>query len=242
MVSHSFNIIASPLDQFGSDSFILGDLFDFLFCRFLLSLDSLLLINEVLDVDFLQGILSSFFSIYFYDDDDCDSSQWDENDMQTSSIQSSIFVSNVLGMLPGMETLTSDPSVTFFYSFSTMITIILIGFSLHGIRFFAILFPAGTPIIMAPFIILIEAVSYLARPISLGMRLFANMFAGHSLLKILMSFAWLFLTSSLPIISIPVFVLLIVIFMMELGIAYLQSYVFGALATMYFEDAISPSH
>lgn len=242
MLSFTFNIIASPLDQFGSDSFILDDLFDFVFCSFLLSLDSLFLVNEVLDVDFLQGVLSSFFAIYFYDDDDCDASQWDENDMQTSSIQSSIFISNILGMLPGMETLTSDPSVTFFYSFSTMITIVLIGFALHGIRFFAILFPAGTPIIMAPFIILIEAVSYLARPISLGMRLFANMFAGHSLLKILMSFSWLFLTSALPIISIPVFILLIVIFMMELGIAYLQSYVFGALATMYFEDVISPSH
>lgn len=242
MLNFTFNIIASPLDQFGSDSFILDDLFDFVFCSFLLSLDSLFLVNEVLDVDFLQGVLSSFFAIYFYDDDDCDASQWDENDMQTSSIQSSIFISNILGMLPGMETLTSDPSVTFFYSFSTMITIVLIGFALHGIRFFAILFPAGTPIIMAPFIILIEAVSYLARPISLGMRLFANMFAGHSLLKILMSFSWLFLTSALPIISIPVFILLIVIFMMELGIAYLQSYVFGALATMYFEDVISPSH
>jgi F-type H+-transporting ATPase subunit a len=82
----------------------------------------------------------------------------------------------------------------------------------------------------------------MARAVSLGMRLFANMFAGHSLVKILMSFAWLFLTSALPFLSIPVFALLLVIFLMELGIAYLQSYVFGALAAMYFEDVIALGH
>lgn len=109
--------------------------------------------------------------------------------MHTSNLQSSIFVSNVAGMIPGIDTVTSDASLTFFYSFATIITFILIGFSLHSIRFFAILFPAGTPIVMAPFIIMIELVSYIARPISLGMRLFANMFAGHSLMKILMSFS-----------------------------------------------------
>jgi F0F1-type ATP synthase membrane subunit a len=74
------------------------------------------------------------------------------------------------------------------------------------------------------------------------MRLFANMFAGHSLVKILMSFAWLFLTSSFPFLSLPVFCLLFIIFLMELGIAYLQSYVFGALSSMYFEDTISLGH
>jgi F0F1-type ATP synthase membrane subunit a len=65
------------------------------------------------------------------------------------------------------------------------------------------------------------------------MRLFANMFAGHSLVKILMSLAWLFLNSVFPVLSIPVFVLLLGIFMMEVGIAYLQSYVFSALVAMY---------
>jgi F-type H+-transporting ATPase subunit a len=82
----------------------------------------------------------------------------------------------------------------------------------------------------------------MARAVSLGMRLFANMFAGHSLVKILMSFAWLFLTSAFPILSLPVFGLLLVIFLMECGIAYLQSYVFGALTAMYFEDVISLGH
>jgi F-type H+-transporting ATPase subunit a len=82
----------------------------------------------------------------------------------------------------------------------------------------------------------------MARAVSLGMRLFANMFAGHSLVKILMSFSWLFLTSALPILSIPVLILLVVIFFMEVGIAYLQAYVFGALTYMYFEDVIVLGH
>jgi ATP synthase subunit 6 len=106
-----------------------------------------------------------------------------------SSFQSTIFTFNILGMIPGIETITSDAAFTFILSIGTMLVVIILGFSLHNIRFFSILYPAGTPMIMAPFIIFIEFVSYIARAISLGMRLFANMFAGHSLVKILMSFA-----------------------------------------------------
>jgi len=94
-----------------------------------------------------------------------------------------------MGMIPGLETTTADAALTFFYSISTITTLILLGFSLHSARYFSILFPTGTPIAITPFIILIEFVSYMARAVSLGMRLFANIFAGHSLVKILMSFA-----------------------------------------------------
>ena len=232
--------LASPLDQFGADSFG-NDIISLLKCSFLDSID-IFGLDELLDVSFLQGLFATFVSTYFYDDDDCADSEWEDNDMNISGIQASILVANVLGMVPGLETTTSDASLTFFFSIATMTTLILIGFSLHNVRYFAILFPTGTPLVMTPFIILIEFVSYMARAVSLGMRLFANMFAGHSLVKILMSFAWLFLTSALPFLSIPVFALLLVIFLMELGIAYLQSYVFGALAAMYFEDAIALGH
>jgi ATP synthase subunit 6 len=232
--------LTSPLDQFGADSFG-HDIINLFKCGILDTLD-IFNLDELLDISFLQNLLSTFVSTYFYDDDDCADSEWEDNDMNISGIQSSILIANVLGMIPGLETLTSDASLTFFFSVATMITLILIGFSLHNIRYFAILFPAGTPLIMTPFIILIEFVSYMARAISLGMRLFANMFAGHSLVKILMSFAWLFLTSAIPLLSVPVFILLLIIFLMELGIAYLQSYVFGALAAMYFEDIITLGH
>lgn len=145
-------------------------------------------------------------------------------------------------MIPGLETATSEASFAFFLSISMLVAIIIIGFALHNIRYVSILYPAGTPTIMAAFIIIIEFISYIARAVSLGMRLFANMFAGHSLVKILMSFAWLFLTSTLPLISIPVFGLLLVIFLLECGIAYLQSYVFATLSGMYIEDVISLGH
>jgi ATP synthase subunit 6 len=230
----------SPLDQFGADS-IGGDFISLLKCSFVDTLD-IFSLDELFDTSFLQGLFATFVSTYFYDDDDCADSEWEDNDANISGIQASILVANVLGMVPGLETTTSDASLTFFFSIATMTTLILIGFSLHNVRYFAILFPTGTPIVMTPFIILIEFVSYMARAVSLGMRLFANMFAGHSLVKILMSFAWLFLTSAIPLLSIPVFALLLVIFLMELGIAYLQSYVFGALAAMYFEDAIALGH
>ena len=240
LINENLLILLSPLDQFGADSFG-HDIIKFFRVGFLARLD-ILSLNELLDVSFLQGLLATFVSTYFYDDDDCADSEWEDNDMNISGIQAAILVANVLGMVPGLETTTSDASLTFFFSIATMTTLILIGFSLHNMRFFSILFPTGTPLVMTPFIILIEFVSYIARAVSLGMRLFANMFAGHSLVKILMSFAWLFLTSALPILSIPVFILLLVIFLMELGIAYLQSYVFGALAAMYFEDAIALGH
>lgn len=177
-----------------------------------------------------------------FDDEDSGDSEWEEADVATSSVQASIFSANLLGMVPGVETTTSEASVTFLFSISTILTVILVGAAIHNIRYLAVLYPTVTPLAMAPFIILIEFVSYASRAISLGMRLFANMFAGHSLVKILMSFAWLFLNSALPMLSIPVVVLLLAIFLMEVGIAYLQSYVFGALSAMYLEDVISLGH
>ena len=162
--------------------------------------------------------------------------------MSITGLHSMLFISNIIGMVPGVGTVTSDATFTFFLSFSTLISIILFGFALHSARFFSIIYPSGTPIVMAPFIILIEMVSYLARAVSLGMRLYANIFAGHSLVKILMSFTWLFLTSALPFLGFVVFALVCIIFFMEVGIAYLQAYVFAALSSMYMEDAINLGH
>jgi len=238
---NSINLLLhSPLDQFGADSFG-GEFVSLFVCGFLDILD-IFNLTEILDVSFLEGLVSTFIGQFFFEDDDCADSEWEDNDMNTAGIQSSLLVSNVVGMIPGVETTTSDAALTFFYSISTITTLILLGFALHNARYFSILFPTGTPIAITPFIILIEFVSYMARAVSLGMRLFANMFAGHSLVKILISFAWLFLTSAFPFFSIPVFALLLIIFFIEVGIAYLQSYVFGALAAMYFEDVIALGH
>lgn len=238
----------SPLDQFADDcedilSITTLSLLDKIpGMQYLDELVDLFLINEIYDLGEWIGLLFGSSGLFTFDDEDPDSSEWDEIDGTISSLQSSIFTANITGMIPGVETITSDASLTFLLSISTIVAITLLGLSLHGIRFIALLYPTGTPIVMAPFIILIEFVSYMARAVSLGMRLFANMFAGHSLVKILMSFAWLFINSSTPVIVIPVFILLLAIFIMEAGIAYLQSYVFSALIAMYIEDAISLGH
>jgi len=237
----------SPLDQFGDDECSVG-LLDNMLTDLIPGMGY---IEDLLDFtganefdsigDWITIALTTSGTMLF-DDEDAGDSEWEEGDMTTSGMQASIFSANLLGMVPGMETTTSEASLTFLFSISTMVTFILIGFSIHGVRYLSILYPTGTPTAMAPFIILIEFVSYVSRAVSLGMRLFANMFAGHSLVKILMSFAWLFLNSALPVLSIPVFILLLAIFLMEVGIAYLQSYVFSALSAMYLEDVILLGH
>ena len=240
--------IASPLDQFGMDDEDVLSITDYSIWDVIHGINW---IDDIMDwfmgseVENFSDVVSLVLgnaSMFIFDDEDSDASEWEESDNIISSLQSSIFMSNITGMVPGMDTLTSDASLTFLLSISTLVTITLIGFSLHNIRYVTLLYPTGTPTIMAPFIILIELVSYSARAVSLGMRLFANMFAGHALVKILMSFAWLFLHSAIPVLSIPVSILLLSIFMMEVGIAYLQAYVFGALVAMYMEDAISLGH
>jgi len=240
--------LGSPLDQFGDDS---DDVLSIIDYSILDTIPGIIFLDEIFDwsafneVDSLSDWVALALGnagVFIFDDEDSDSSEWEESDVTTSSLQAAIFTANVIGMVPGVETTTSDASLTFMLSIATIVTITLLGFSLHSIRYVTLLYPTGTPTVMAPFIILIEFVSYIARAVSLGMRLFANMFAGHSLVKILMSFAWLFLNSAFPVLSIPVFILLLGIFMMEVGIAYLQSYVFSALVAMYLEDAISLGH
>lgn len=235
---------ASPLDQFGSDDDGLA-FFD-IFLSFLgkrgynfLELFGLL---EIFDLSNYAGILMISGGFLLFDDEDAADSEWEENDAASVGMQSSILSANLIGMLPGVDTVTAEAALAFLFSISTIVTIVLLGISLHSVRFFSIIYPSGTPTLMIPFIIVIEFISYISRAVSLGMRLFANMFAGHSLVKILMSFGWLFLNSALPVLGIPVYALLVVIFFMEVGIAYLQSYVFSALSSMYLEDAIALGH
>jgi ATP synthase subunit 6 len=240
-------LIASPLDQFGTDTDTTGVIENSVTDLFITSstLSDIISFIGISDVDnFGNWVLAllACFGIVLFDDEDSSESEWEEGNSTVSGLQASIFSANILGMIPGIETATSEASFTFLLSIAVMVVVTVVGFSLHSIRYIGVLYPTGTPTAMAPFIILIEFISYVARAVSLGMRLFANMFAGHSLVKILMSFAWLFLSSVLPIISLPVFILLLAIFMLECGIAYLQSYVFATLTGMYLEDVISGGH
>lgn len=148
---------------------------------------------------------------------------------------------NLLGMIPYNFTVTSQAVVTFGFSFSIFLGVTLLGFAQHGLHFFSLLVPSGIPMALAPIIVTIEFISYLTRAISLGIRLLANMFAGHTLLKIIATFAWQMLMAGgiLAIAGLAPVALLFALIGLELVIAVLQAYVFTILTCSYLNDAIN---
>jgi ATP synthase subunit 6 len=147
---------------------------------------------------------------------------------------------NLLGMTPYTFTVTSHIAVTLGIAMALFIGINIIGFSTHGIHFFSFFLPAGVPLGLAPGIVVIELVSYVFRVVSLSVRLFANMMAGHTLLKILANFAWTMMNAggALAIASIGPLVVVWALTGLELAIAFLQAYVFTILTCIYLSDAI----
>jgi F-type H+-transporting ATPase subunit a len=149
---------------------------------------------------------------------------------------------NLQGMIPYSFTVTSHFLITLALSFSIFIGITIVGFQRHGLHFFSFLLPAGVPLPLAPFLVLLELISYCFRALSLGIRLFANMMAGHSLVKILSGFAWTMLCMNEIFYFIgalgPLFIVL-ALTGLELGVAILQAYVFTILICIYLNDAIN---
>lgn len=151
-----------------------------------------------------------------------------------------LLCNNLIGMIPYSFTTTSHFVVTFGLSVSIFIAVTIIGFQLHGLHFFSFLLPPGAPLALAPFLVVIELVSYGFRAISLGVRLFANMMAGHTLVKILSGFAWsmLSLGGVLKLAALVPFVVVCALMFLEVGVACLQAYVFTILTCIYLNDAI----
>lgn len=149
---------------------------------------------------------------------------------------------NLQGMIPYSFTVTSHFLITLALSFSIFIGITIVGFQRNGLHFLSFLLPAGVPLPLAPFLVLLELISYCFRALSLGIRLFANMMAGHSLVKILSGFAWtmLYMKNLLYFIGDlgPLFIV-IALTGLELGVAILQAYVFTILICIYLNDAIN---
>jgi F-type H+-transporting ATPase subunit a len=149
---------------------------------------------------------------------------------------------NLQGMIPYSFTVTSHFLITLGLSFSIFIGITIVGFQRHGLHFLSFLLPAGVPLPLAPFLVLLELISYCFRALSLGIRLFANMMAGHSLVKILSGFAWTMLCMNDIFFFIgdlgPLFIVL-ALTGLELGVAILQAYVFTILICIYLNDAIN---
>ena len=141
---------------------------------------------------------------------------------------------NMLGMIPYGFTVTSHIAVTFALAMLIFIGVTIIGFVKHGLGFFGFFVPKGVPIFMLPLLVVIEVISYFTRPISLSVRLFANMMAGHTMLKVFSGFVILmgFLGGWLPLAVMVAFTGL------EILIAFLQAYVFAILTCIYLNDAL----
>jgi len=141
---------------------------------------------------------------------------------------------NMLGMIPYGFTVTSHIAVTFALAMLIFIGVTVIGFAKHGLGFFGFFVPKGVPVFMLPLLVVIEVISYFTRPISLSVRLFANMMAGHTMLKVFSGFVILmgFLGGWLPLAVMVAFTGL------EILIAFLQAYVFAILTCIYLNDAL----
>nr|ULQ69267.1 ATP synthase F0 subunit 6 [Eriocaulon alpestre]ULQ69349.1 ATP synthase F0 subunit 6 [Eriocaulon sp. TanCM1256] len=149
---------------------------------------------------------------------------------------------NPQGMIPFSFTVTSHFIITLALSFSIFIGITIVGFQRHGLSFFSFFLPAGVPLPLAPFLVLLELISHCFRALSSGIRLFANMMAGHSLVKILSGFAWtmLFMNNIFYFIGDlgPLFIVL-ALTGLELGVAILQAHVSTISICIYLNDAIN---
>jgi len=151
-----------------------------------------------------------------------------------------ILFANLIGLIPYNLTPTSHIIVTFTLAFMIWIGVTIIGFLEHGTKFFGFFFPEGIPFFMAPFLVMIELLSYCSRPISLSVRLFANMMAGHTLFKILAGFSWSMLSMGgfIYFIGLLPIIFLVVLTGFEIGICIIQAYVFTILTVIYINDAL----
>jgi ATP synthase subunit 6 len=152
-----------------------------------------------------------------------------------------LLLANLVGMVPYSFTVTSSFIVTFFLALAHFIGLNHLAVVRNGWNVMDLFLPAGAPLAIAPFLIFIEAVSYIARVFSLSIRLFANMLSGHALLKILIGFSWTLITTGSVMVVLAAFPWIIVtaIMFLELLIAFLQAYVFTILISLYINDVLN---
>lgn len=144
-----------------------------------------------------------------------------------------ILFGNLLGLIPGAFTFTSHIIVTLSMAVFVFVMVTLVGLMRHGLRFFGFFVPSGAPVVLYPLMIPIEIISYLSRPISLSVRLFANMMAGHTMLKVFAGFvAVLGVAGVLPI------AMMVALTGFEILVAFLQAYVFAVLTCLYLSDSL----
>jgi len=144
-----------------------------------------------------------------------------------------VLFGNVLGLIPYSFTFTSHIIVTFALALFVFLLVTLVAFARHGIHFFGFFFPPGAPVFMAPILVPIEIVSYLSRPVSLSIRLFANMMAGHTMMAVFAGF-----TITLGLFGFFPILINVALFALEVIVTALQAYVFTILTCLYLRDAV----
>ena len=149
-----------------------------------------------------------------------------------------ILFANMFGLLPYSFTVTSHIAVTFAMAIVVIGGITLLGLFKHGLGWFKLFVPSGVPIVLLPLITVIEMISYLTRPLSLSVRLFANMLAGHTMLKVFAGFAIMLGAWG----GWAPFAFMIAFTGLEVLVAFLQAYVFAILTCIYLNDALHVHH
>jgi F-type H+-transporting ATPase subunit a len=151
-----------------------------------------------------------------------------------------ILINNLIGMVPYSFASTSHFVLTFSLSFTIVLGATILGFQKHGLVFFSLFVPAGCPLALLPLLVLIELISYLARNISLGLRLAANILSGHMLLHILAGFTYNIMTSGIIFFFLGLIPLSFIIAFsgLEIGIAFIQAQVFVVLSSSYIKDGL----
>ena len=156
-----------------------------------------------------------------------------------------ILVSNVIGIIPYTFTVASHIIVTATLALLVFFTVVIYGFYRNGMKFFRIFVPSGIPIYILPLVVVIEIISFLTRPLSHSVRLFANMLTGHITLKVFAGFVALLGTSLGAmgwIGGIVPLALTVALTSLELLVAFLQAYVFAVLTCIYLNDALHAGH
>jgi F-type H+-transporting ATPase subunit a len=151
-----------------------------------------------------------------------------------------ILINNLIGMIPYSFASTSHFILTFSLSFTIVLGATILGFQIHGLKFFSLFVPAGCPLALLPLLVLIEFISYLARNVSLGLRLAANVLSGHMLLNILSGFTYNIMTSGVIFFFLGLLPLAFIIAFsgLELAIAFIQAQVFVVLSCSYIKDCL----
>jgi F-type H+-transporting ATPase subunit a len=192
-------------------------------------------ILEQEEADFIDDIVASLFIANLGKDIEGNG----ELLVKVSSIFSFVLMNNLMGMLPYSDTGTSSLMLTFWVALSIFVSLLTIMIRKNGVAFFFSLFmPAGCPLPLMFLLIPIEFVSYSFRLVSLSVRLFANMMAGHTLLKVIVgfSFSMILMGDSMVIVNLFPIALLFILTFLEVGVALIQAYIFTILTCIYLKD------